>query len=210
MVNATMETSGHCFLISRVASIPDISGKPMSISMTFGFSRIAASIASDAVPASPMISTSRSFSRSILNPERTTVWPSFTSGFASIVIRDQRFNLCPIARTRLNGYIAAQQRGAFLHACQPESGAAGAFLLRLVQIKAAPVIPDMYAYISFFKTQTDIYMTCLCVFDNVIQRFLNDPENRNFHRVVQVRFLAGNIHPDAYGGMLLNPACIPA
>src|SRR5512141_1152149 len=79
MVRATMETSGMRFLISRVASIPERSGRPISIKITLGCRRIAASIASWAEDASPMISTSRSFSNNILKPERTTAWSSTSS-----------------------------------------------------------------------------------------------------------------------------------
>src|SRR5215208_6364773 len=53
-------------------------------------------------------------------------------------------------------------------------------------------------------------MAGLRVFNNIIQRFLNDPEDRDLYGVVQVMLLANDIYADTNGGMFLYFACIPA
>ncbi len=53
-------------------------------------------------------------------------------------------------------------------------------------------------------------MTGLRMFNNVIQRFLNNPEDCDLHGVIQVVFLANDINSNTKSGVFLYFACIPA
>src|SRR5512146_2867390 len=218
-----MATSATRFLISRVASMPERSGRPISIKIRFGLSRRVASMASEAEAASPTISTSRSFSSSIFSPERTTAWSSTTNRrivifylfqrleVVSGMIGDQRCDFRTVARAGLHGDRSPQQRGAFFHTRQPQAGTAGAALLfDAVQIETDAVIPHVDADVFLLEPQIDVCMGCMRMFDDVVQGFLDDTERRDLRRLIQIAFFSHNIHADMDRRMLLNSACIPA
>jgi hypothetical protein len=55
-----------------------------------------------------------------------------------------------------------------------------------------------------------MHMACLSMFDDIVQGFLNDAEDRDLHGTMELFFLAMYIHVDANGRMFLNSAGIPA
>ena len=83
-------------------------------------------------------------------------------------------------------------------------------MLDLVPVEADSVVEDVDPDSLLLEMDMDIDMCCLGMFDDIIQAFLDNAKDGDLHGIIQIAFLAVDIHPDVQGRVLLYPGSVPS